>query len=198
MTKAEIIEWLRGQISPELYRHSTATQELAAELADIYDVDRQKAMLAGLLHDCAKRISHAELISYARRYGIALDEIRLAQPGLLHAPVGAKLVQIELGIKDSEVLRAIEVHNTGSRGMSRLDKVLYLADASEINRTYPDVEHIRDLALGGDLDIALLKTMDMKIRHVIEHRRLLHPVSVEARNDVLKRLIESRSKSFVL
>lgn len=188
MRKAEIIEWLRERLNPELLRHSTATQETAVRLADIYRVDKGKATVAGLLHDCAKELSSEELILHAKRYHIPLDEIRLLQPGLLHAPVGSKLAHLELGIADDEVLHAMEVHNTGCRGMSSLDKVLYLADASEPNRKYPGVERIRDVASSGDLDGAVLETMDMKIRHVLERKRLLHPMSVEARNDVLKEL----------
>ncbi len=188
MTKAEIIEWLKKRLDAKLYRHSTATQELAATLADIYDVDRQKAATAGLLHDCAKPLAHTKLISYAKRYNIPLDEIRLAQPGLLHAPVGAKLAQMELGISDNEILHAIAVHNTGSKGMSRLDKILYVADASEPNRDYPGVQRIRDLTFNENLDVAVLETMEMKIRHVMQKRSMLHPLSVEARNDVLREI----------
>jgi predicted HD superfamily hydrolase involved in NAD metabolism len=188
MTKAEIIEWIKEKTNPGLYSHSTATQELAAELAEIYNVDRERAMLAGLLHDCAKRMSHAELLLHAERYHIQLDPVRMAQPGLLHAPVGSELVRAELAITDDEVLNALAVHNTGSRDMSRLGEVLYLADAAERTRSYPGVQQIRELALSGALDIALLATMDMKIRHVLEKRLMLHPMSVEARNEVLKRI----------
>jgi predicted HD superfamily hydrolase involved in NAD metabolism len=190
MTKAEIIQWLKARLDPDLYRHSIATQEMAADLADIYSVNSHKATIAGLLHDCAKGLSHEELLLNANRHNIPLDEIRMMQPGLLHAPVGAKIAQEELGITDSEILHAIEVHNTGSAGMSRLDKVLYLADAAEPNRTYPGVEQIRKLAFSGNLDDALLGTMDMKICHVIERRRMLHPFSVDARNDILRRIIK--------
>ena len=190
MTIVEITEWLKGRIGRSLYCHSNATQEMAAKLADIYGVDMEKAIVAGLLHDCAKQMSHEELIARAERYQIQLDQIRLAQPGLLHAPVGAKLVHAELGITDSEILGAIAAHNTGCSGMSRLGKVLYLADASEHTRSYPGVERIRELAFSGDLAGALLTTMDMKIHHVLEQKRMLHPMSVEARNDVLKEIID--------
>ena len=187
MTRAETIEWLRKKLDPELYHHSIATRQLATELAGIYNVDRQKAIVAGLLHDCAKGLSDEELISCANRYHIPLDQIQLAQPGLLHAPIGAKLVQMQLGIADDEILRAIEVHNTGSKGMSRLDKVLYVADSSEPNRDYPGVQRIRKLASSGDLDGAFLKAMEVKIRYTMKQKFMLHPLSVEAWNDVLRR-----------
>jgi len=183
---ALIIEWLRERLNPKLYRHSIATQELAAELAEIYNVDRQKAVIAGLLHDCARGLSNEELLSYAHRYHIPLDHVQLAQPVLLHAPVGARLVQMELGITDNEILHAIAAHSTGSKEMSRLDKVLYVADSSEPNRDYPGVQHIRDLASSGDLDGALLKAMEVKIRYVMGQKLMLHPLSMEAWNDILK------------
>ena len=185
MTKTEITEWIKGKTDSRLYCHCMATQEWAAELAAVYGVDKQKAMLAGLLHDCAKQMSHKELLSRAERYGIELDQVRLAQPGLLHAPVAANLVHAELGIADNEVLKAIAIHNTGSRNMSMLGKVLYLADASEPNRSYPGVQHIRKLAQNGDLADALLITINTKIRHVLERKLMLHPMTVEAWNDVL-------------
>jgi predicted HD superfamily hydrolase involved in NAD metabolism len=180
------LEWLGERLNPQLYRHSIATQELAAELADIYNVDRQKAVIAGLLHDCARGLSNEELLSHADRYHIPLDHVQLSQPVLLHAPVGARLVQMELGITDNEILHAVAAHSTGSKGMSRLDKVLYVADSSEPNRDYPGVQHIRDLASSGDLDGALLKAMEIKIRYVMGQKLVLHPLSMEAWNDILK------------
>lgn len=190
MTKAEILNWLKGKLDPGLYNHAISTQEMAVELADIYNIDRQKAILAGLLHDCAKPLSHQELLLYAKRFDIPLDCIRLAQPGLLHAPVGAKIAEAELGIIDSEILHAISFHNTGSPEMTGLDKVLYLADSAETSRNYPGVQLIRDLSYSGKLDEALLKAMEIKILHVINKRAMLHPLTVEARNDVLRQIKE--------
>jgi predicted HD superfamily hydrolase involved in NAD metabolism len=185
MMKNEIKERLREKLSLKLYRHSIATQEWALELAGIYEVDLEKASLAGLLHDCAKYMSHNELLLNSTRYQIPVDKIQSVQPGLLHAPVGARIANMEFGINDDEILHAIKIHNTGFSGMSKLDKILYMADATEPNRDYPDVQYIRDIALSGDMDGAALETMNMKIRHVIERGSLLHPMSIEARNDIL-------------
>ena len=187
MTKTEALNWIKDKTNDELYSHCIGTQEMAVKLAGVFNVNEYKAMIAGLLHDCAKKLSDKELISYANSFGIELDEVRIFQPGLLHAPVGAKLVETELQITDNEILHAIEVHNTGSRGMTKLDKILYLADATEHNRDYPNVERIRDISLAGDIDKALLVVIEMKIRRVLDKKYLLHPMSVEARNDVLRR-----------
>ena len=188
MTKAEIIEWLKGKLDPGLFRHSVGTQKYTEELADIYGVDRESAAVAGLVHDCAKSLSSEETLLHADRYRIPMDEIMSAQPALLHAPVGAKLAQIELGISDNEVLGAIEVHCMGARNMSLLEKILYVADASEPSRDHPGVQRVRGLAYGGDLDAALLEAMETKISYVLKRKRMLHPQSVEAWNGVLRRV----------
>ena len=185
---------LSEKLNSELYCHSVATQELAVELAERYRVDKQKAALAGLLHDCARGLSHEELFLNAERYQIAVDQIRLAQPGLLHAPVGSKLAQMEFGVKDDEILHAIAVHNTASSGMSGLDKVLYVADASEPNRDYPGVERIRELAFSNDLDGAFLEAMEIKIHYTMKRKSMLHPMSLEAWNEILGSA-RARSKS---
>jgi len=186
MTKAEIEKRLKERLSPDLYRHSVSTQNMAEELAGIYNIDREKASLAGLLHDCARGMSNKELRLYASRYNMLMDEIQLNQPVLLHAPVAAKIAQAEFGVEDNEILHAIEVHCTGSSPMSTLDKVLYVSDSSEPDRDYPGVQRIRELAYSGDLDGALLEAMDLKIIYVTERKLILHPMSVEARNEVLQ------------
>jgi len=185
MTRAEIVRWLEKKLNPQLFRHSIATEAMSLELAEIYDVDSQKASLAGLVHDCAKCMSNKKMLLYARRYNIPLDQIQLDQPFLLHAPVGAKLAQMEFGIEDEDILHAVEVHCIGSTGMSRLDKIIYVADASEPNRDYYGVQKIRELAYGGDLNGALLEAMELKITYVIEQKLILHPLGVEARNEIL-------------
>ena len=171
-----------------MYNHSVGTQKFAEELADIYNVDREKAAVAGLAHDCAKSLNSKETLLQAHRYRIPMDEIMSAQPALLHAPVGAKLAQIELGISDNEVLGAIEVHCMGARDMSLLDRILYVADASEPNRNHPGAERIRGLACGGDLDVALLEAMEIKIGYVMKRKLMLHPQSLEAWNGVLRKI----------
>ncbi|MBD3181606.1 HD domain-containing protein [Candidatus Poribacteria bacterium] len=188
MTKNEIIEWLKQKLNPGLYKHSLGTMDTALKLAEIHGYDQYKSMLAGLLHDRAKALPHNELIAFAREYEIPLDDIKLTQPGLLHAPVGALLVKQELGIDDEEVLQAIRIHNTGSKGMSTLDKILYLADSSEPNRAYPDVERIRELSVNGDLNNAVLEAIEIKVCYVLKKRSLLHPMTVEARNYILKEI----------
>lgn len=192
MTKSEIELWLKNKLSDELYRHSLAVQEMAIELAEIYNVDKEKASLAGLIHDCAKNLPKNEMLSYSYQFDIPIDETIKGHPVLLHAPLGAKIAKNVFGITDEEILNAVASHSLGSKNMTNLDKILYIADSAEPNRDYPEAETIRKLAYGGDLDRALLEAIDQKIVYVVRKKKILHPLSVEVRNDILNKIKQRR------
>ncbi len=192
MTENEIKFWLKNKLSDELYRHSLAVQKMSIELAGIYDVDKEKASLAGLIHDCAKSLSKKEMVSYSNQVDIPVDKLMIDHPILLHAPLGAKIARDELGVTDEEILHAIASHSLGSKNMNKLDKILYIADSAEPNRDYPEAEHIRKIASNGELDKALLQAIDQKIIYVIRKKAILHPLSIEVRNEILNKLNQRR------
>ena len=112
----------------------------------------EKAMLAGLLHDCAKCISTEKKIGLCVKKNIDITEVEISNPGLLHAKAGMVLAEEEYGIKDAQILHAIRVHTTGEADMGLLDKILFVADYIEPNRCEaPRLEEIRKLAF-SDLD----------------------------------------------
>lgn len=69
--------------------------------------------------------------------------------------------------------------------MTQLDKIIYLADAIEEKRNYPGVDHIRKLAK-NDLDEAILYSLDHNITYIIEKNDLIHPLTIDARNYLIK------------
>jgi predicted HD superfamily hydrolase involved in NAD metabolism len=142
---------------------------MAENLARLYKADEEKAYLAGILHDVAKGMDKKELLVYAKSRNIKIDSIQAEQPGLLHGIVASYISRNEFGIIDDDILHAIEIHSTGSKNMSILDKILYLSDSAEPNRDYDGVEMIRDLAFHGELDKALLIAMKIKL---IFHNKL--------------------------
>jgi len=100
---------------------------------------------------------------------------------LLHGPVGAWLVQSELGVENRSVLRAIVVHTVGAPDMDRLAKIIYLADLIAAGRTCPIVGKLR-LAVKGDLDQALLISLAFSIRYLLKRGKVIHPQTVAAWN----------------
>ena len=85
---------------------------------------------------------------------------------LWHAPVGAYLVEKEVGITDPEILQAITYHTSGHEKMTMLDKVIYVADYIEPGRKFP-VEEARKLAY-TDIDQALLFALKRTIQFLME------------------------------
>ena len=67
----------------------------------------EKAMLAGLLHDCAKCLSTEKKIELCVKKNIDITEVEISNPGLLHAKAGMVLAEEEYGIKDTQILHAI-------------------------------------------------------------------------------------------
>jgi predicted HD superfamily hydrolase involved in NAD metabolism len=178
---------LRSLLDEERYLHSIGVMETAIYLAKKYDANVEKAQVAGLLHDCAKGYSDEELLKFAQRYGIEVDEVLKHAPFLLHGPVGAHLVEEIFGIKDEEIKRAIALHTTGDVNMTILDKIIFLADYIEPNRNFEGVEKLRQLA-EQDVDTAVLKAFDSTICYVIERKLLLYEKTIRARNDILLKL----------
>ena len=72
-------------------------------------------------------------------------------PDLLHGPIAAAIMEHELGITDEDILNAVRYHTTGRPGMSRLEKIIYMADLVEENRAFEGVEALRE-AVQTDLD----------------------------------------------
>ena len=93
--------------------------------------------------------------------------------------------KLEFSITDSEILEAIRVHTTGKVGMSKLDKVIFLADYIEPNRDFPGVDELRNVAK-EDLNKAVLLGFDNTINHLIEQHLSIYPLTILGRNDVLK------------
>lgn len=186
-------EILQQRLSSELYRHSLGVAETAAQLAVLYHANRDRAYLAGLIHDYAKELEPAALIKKAGQLNLNLDPVtRIEGRKLLHAPIGAALVSAELGIKDPEIIRAVAYHTTGRAEMSVLEKIVYLADFIEPNRNFSGVEKLRELSRNR-LDAALLVAVNHTIALVLTRDLMLHPDSVNLRNHLIARIREQEN-----
>jgi predicted HD superfamily hydrolase involved in NAD metabolism len=116
-------------------------------VAKKYGADKNKAYIAGLLHDVAKGLSADSLKAIASENGIKVDEHEVNNPKLLHGKVGAAIVSRELGINDEDILSAIKWHTTGHKNMTLLEKIIYLADIIEPGRNFPETDALRALGV---------------------------------------------------
>ncbi len=184
MTFQQMRQTLKHRLSARRFEHSVAVCETAVKLAERYGCDIEQAKLAGLLHDCARDMPRNTLLRTAQAFGIVVGSIERRELSLLHAPIGARLAQTVYGITDPEIITAIATHTVGGPNLSLLSMVIYLADYIEPNRSFPGVDKLRSLAQ-TNLRSAMLESYDHSIQYIISRGGLIHPATVEGRNELL-------------
>ena len=122
---------LKKDLDKYRYEHTKGVMYTAGCLAMANNYDVEKAMLAGLLHDCAKCHSTEEKIALCERHDILISKVEMENPGLLHAKAGMALAEEKYDIHDPEILHAIKVHTTGEPDMNMLDKIVYISDLNQ-------------------------------------------------------------------
>lgn len=178
---------LEKVVSTKRYVHTMGVVESSRDLAIRYGEDVEKATIAALMHDYAKDFKKERLMEFINEANIELDEVFIKAKELLHGKVAALIAKGKYNIVDEDILNAIEFHTTGRENMSKLEKIIYLADFIEPGRDYKVVEGLRVLAR-EDLDRAVLKTLDNTIKYVIDIEKPLHPNTFFARNELLVKL----------
>lgn len=146
---------LEKELDKERYEHTQGVMYTAAALAMCHGEDVDRALLAGLLHDCAKCIPAQKKLRLCEKYHLDISAVERDNPSLLHAKLGAYLAGKKYHISDQGILYAIKSHTTGRPGMSLLEKIIYIADYMEPGRAeLPNTAKVRQLAF-HDIDECL-------------------------------------------
>ncbi|MDO4615032.1 MAG: bis(5'-nucleosyl)-tetraphosphatase (symmetrical) YqeK [Lachnospiraceae bacterium] len=162
------------------YEHTLGVMYTAASLAMRYEEDMENAQVAGLLHDCAKCMPDSKKLKICKKAGIEITPTEEKNPYLLHGKVGAYLAAEKYGIEDEDILNAITWHTTGHGGMSRLEKIIYIADYIEPHRNKtPNLSDVRTLSF-QELDLALFKILSDTLAYLRKSERSTDPMTVEA------------------
>lgn len=187
ISQAAAHAWVKSRVRPKRLEHIERVAATAVRLAERWGADRKAVELAALLHDCARDLPLDTLRSIVDSHGIPVSPLEREVPVLLHAPVGAHLAEHELGVQQRDVLLAIRHHTLGRPSMSLLERLVFLADYIEPGRDFPGVEEVRVVAT-TDLNEALRRTFDQMILFSVARRRLLHPETIVARNELYRSL----------
>ncbi len=159
---------LQHELDDKRYEHTIGVMYTAASLAMCYGYDIKDAMIAGLLHDCAKCIPTTETLRICNENNIVLSDIEQINHGLIHAKLGAYLAKERYGITNSDILHAIKYHTTGCPEMTLLDKIIFISDYIEPNRTrIQNLDIIRKLAY-TNIDKALFKILSSTLEYLNE------------------------------
>lgn len=172
--EAEVVSLL----NPNRVAHVLGCRDAAIELARLYGEDVTDAARAGLLHDITKAIDGPLQLTLCAEYGIVLDVFSQAYPKTLHALTGSLVAERIFG-ENEQVVSAICHHTTGRANMTKLEKIIYIADYIEANRNFPGVDEMR-AAARRSLDEALLMGLESAVAHVKRQGQGLAPATLEA------------------
>lgn len=178
LTDDELRACSLSMVKAKRIRHIMGTEEEAVRLARRWGADETAARRAGILHDCTKYWSVEEHLRCCEQYGMELDEMERHSEKLLHSKSGACIARHVFG-EPEEVCSAICFHTTGRVNMTLLEKILYIADYMEPNRSFEGVEELRRLAY-EDLDAAVLKGCEMSITDMEKRGYTIHPNTQQA------------------
>lgn len=175
----EVAVWMYHYLGGKRLLHTLNVGYLSAHLADVFGCDKDKALIAGALHDCAKELPIEQQLELAKKYSGDL----FTEKKLLHSPAGATFAKEQLGIEDKEILDAICYHTTGKGDMSTLEKIVYLADKIEPARNYTDLTPIREAA-EKDLEGAMRMTAAAVRDKFVSQGRDIHPMTLLMMKDL--------------
>ena len=178
MKREKMLYKLKKSLDAQRFAHTLGVEKTAREMARRFGGDEERAALAGLLHDCAKCMTLAQMQKAAK--GEAVDPVMMESKALMHAVAGCCVAREMYNVKDKKVLSAIRWHTTGRAGMSKLEKIIYLADMIEPGRkSFAGLEMLR-AACREDLDVAMHMALRMSSEHVMQQGTPRHPDTLAA------------------
>ena len=140
------------------------------------------AYFAGMVHDICKEMDESEQFNWMMHSDMGVCPEEKKSPKVWHGIAGACYLREKFGVTDPDLLRAVRFHTVGRAGMSQLEKIVFLADLTSAERTYPDVEHMREV-VHRDLNDGMYEAVCFSIQKQLKRHGLLPHYTIEAYNE---------------
>lgn len=182
------IEVLRKIVEEKLpkkrYIHTLGVEKVCVELAKKYGCDEEKVRMAALLHDYLKK----ENVETLKKICKDMPEVKGYDnlPEILHGLAASVVVKDEFGIKDEDILNSIKYHTIGRENMSLLEKIIYIGDAIEEGRDYPNVEEIRKKTF-ENIDEGIIFEVSKKLEYLKKNGGIIHKNTSEMLKDLISK-----------
>lgn len=172
----KIINKLKKVIEKKRFIHSLNVAKTSVFLAKKFKVNVKKAALAGLLHDCTKTLPADK----AKRYinNLSVDDLTKETPSIWHAWTGYLYAKKIFGIKNKEILNAIKFHTVGSEKMTKLAKIVYIADFIAERKKYILSKNI-------SLNKLLLSVIKEKLYYLLKNNKKIHTNVIKIYNKII-------------
>lgn len=154
------------------YIHVSNVAEKNAWIAKTYELDRDKCVIAGLLHDISAIIKPEDMLKYACENHFDICEAEKKYPFLLHQRISKICAAEYFHISDEEILSAIECHTTLKEDASKYDMSLFIADKLAWDRegVPPYYEEV-----SAALDLSLEAACFQYMKYMVDHDMILCP-----------------------
>lgn len=173
--------YLKNHLDEKRYEHSISVAETAYDLSIRFHEDEEDAYLAGLLHDIAKEYDDDTLLNLAKDYNISLSEDDLKNIGVIHSYIGAKMAKKIFNLPDN-ICNAIKTHTLGDYMMTKLQKIIFIADFIEPKRKFiKDIPEVVE-ASKTNLEKCLELTYKRNIEYIKSKGGNIHPKTLEIYN----------------
>jgi predicted HD superfamily hydrolase involved in NAD metabolism len=164
--------------------HVRNVATLAMKLASDYGVDRNKAEIAGILHDISVIIPNECRVEIAKLLYVDLFDEEIEFPMILHQKLSKEFAKIYFGVQDTDILNAISCHTTLRSNPTKLDMIVFLAD--KISWDQEGKPPYLDLIMKG-LGKSLESGTFNFVNYLMENKkslRVVHPWLLDAYNEL--------------
>jgi predicted HD superfamily hydrolase involved in NAD metabolism len=166
MTPGDLITKLTDIYShkPNRLKHVIGVRDTAKKLGKLHGADLHKLELAALLHDITKYYTNERNIEVIKdNFDNYNDIINQFNEHILHAFSAFVVAKETYGVTDKDVLDSIMNHTIGKPNMTIYEKIIFISDYIEPNRTYDSCVKVREMAF-KDIDLAVFTAIDDSIK----------------------------------
>ncbi len=165
---------------PRLF-HSIRVAQTAYRLATYWNVNPTHAWIAGLLHDIAKEMNPDHLTQLGIKTSTGVSTLFQSYKPIWHAFAAPYLLTDLFHIRSAAILGAVRWHSTGRSAMTPLEKVIYLADYVEPERSFSHRDYMTSLTY-DNLDVAMWAVSTSSLLFLLKNRGAIHPKTIDCRN----------------
>ncbi|MEG1477847.1 MAG: bis(5'-nucleosyl)-tetraphosphatase (symmetrical) YqeK [Oscillospiraceae bacterium] len=180
----KIKAYLKDNLKESRYNHTLGVIETAKALANINGIDVKKAEIAALSHDVAKNMTIDTMRQIIEDNNIKLSYEVSKTPELWHSIIAPIIGEEVFQIEDKDILNAMRWHTTGRENMTTLEKIIYMADMIEPNRSFKGIEMLRKSTF-EDLDKGFLMALNHTINYLLDKGFCVDINTIKARNFII-------------
>jgi predicted HD superfamily hydrolase involved in NAD metabolism len=167
---------------PNRLKHVIGVRDTALDFGKKYNLDLEQLEIAALLHDMTKYYTVDQNKEIIDKHFEETERIyKYYNDKILHAFSAYVLAKEKYNIKSGEILNSILNHTIGRPNMSMYEKIIFLSDYTEPNRTYESCVNVRKISK-SNIDLAVFTAIDDSIKFYEAKGELIPLIAYEARH----------------